>query len=417
MYKWFLVGIFVAFSIIALYLEPKTPPKGDEIHYLLTTHSIVYDHDLAIGNNYENKDYARWINYDLDSHATAGQDGQDYMYHGLGLFPIILAIPYALAGRIGVHLFLIGAFVLLVDQMYKICIENGAGKRLLTITLTIFSFTVPLLNYSFIMFPEMIGALVTLYTLRKRQSLLVGLLPWIHLRFLPIALPLLFTRPKRAAFQSFILIVLYFAFYWFIFGTINPTQTYAQVGINTGTGNIVHNIILALTDSQYGLFFFAPIYLFAFAGLKYLPKKTLLVILAIFVSYTIPVFRYYDWNGGYSPPARYLAPLVPLIIPGAVLYLENHKQLGIRFLFVLLALWSFFAAFVNLFLTNDYGFVYTNGFSEVLNRTWSITHLNVFRFAPMYYPYQTFMTLHIVWFVVALVVVLLLTKIARTKTK
>lgn len=414
MNKWFLASLFCVFALIVLYISPKTPPKGDEIHYLLTAHSLIYDHDLDIGNNYTQRDYSLWTEVEIDSHAVVGQDNGEYMYHGLGLFPIILALPYAIAGRLGVHLFLVGIFILLIHQLYKFSLIIGVKPKMAMLILAIFSLSVPLLNYSFVIFPEVFGALLIIFSLNHKTSSFVGLLPWIHLRFIPITVFLLLNRTKKALVASILLIISYFGFHWLIYGTPNPMQVYAAVGINTATGNILQNIVLSLTDTQYGLLFYSPIYIFGVVGLKYIPKQTRYLIITIFAIYALPVFRYYDWNGGYSPPARYLAGLVPLLIPTTAIYLQKYKGLLIRILFALLTIWSLFAGFVNLFLTKDFGFVYINGFSEVLNRAWSIVHFNIYRVAPVYYPYHTFTLWHVIWLIAAIVLCVVLI-VARNK--
>src|SRR5690606_31400254 len=73
-------------------------------------------------------------------------------------------------------------------------------------------------------------------------------------------------------------------------------------------------------DQKFGLFFYAPAYLFAAAGSWYLLRQSsarffavlLLLIAAAFVGSTT---RLYMWWGGSSAPARFLVPVLPCLAP------------------------------------------------------------------------------------------------------
>ena len=53
----FFVTLVVYFQLIP-YLLYTWAITGDEPHYLLAAHSLVYDHDLDLANNYADQDYA-----------------------------------------------------------------------------------------------------------------------------------------------------------------------------------------------------------------------------------------------------------------------------------------------------------------------------------------------------------------------
>src|ERR687893_61393 len=74
---------------------------GDEPHYLLVSDSMVRDHDLMVLNNYFiETPVHQEMPGDLPDQHVSGQ----YGVHGIGL-PLLLAIPYYVAGTTGAKIF------------------------------------------------------------------------------------------------------------------------------------------------------------------------------------------------------------------------------------------------------------------------------------------------------------------------
>src|SRR5688572_1195567 len=78
------------------------PISGDEPHYLLIADSLSRDRDLLVANNYRSETPVHQATkanlsdpVDISRHTRNG-----FSVHGLGL-PLILVIPYSLAGVIG----------------------------------------------------------------------------------------------------------------------------------------------------------------------------------------------------------------------------------------------------------------------------------------------------------------------------
>src|SRR3989304_2526209 len=59
---------------------------GDEPHYLLAAHSLAFDGDLDLANNYARRDYLSFYgDANLTPHTRPGPNGQAVLTHNLGL--------------------------------------------------------------------------------------------------------------------------------------------------------------------------------------------------------------------------------------------------------------------------------------------------------------------------------------------
>lgn len=393
---------FVIYSLLGIYYINHSPAQGDEAHYLLTTVSIAHDQDIDLTNNYQD------INR-IDHH-TIIRNGKEYLYHGLGLFQVILVPFYQIGGRVGVTIFLSIISALLILNIYKYCASVTKNESLsFWITIAI-GLSLPLSNYSFLVFVETTAALFILASIRIINSqkpnylllaIIIGIIPWLHLRFLSIAFILLIILVyktcntkifKRTAYLiiPIISILGYFLFTKYLYGSFDPTMA-TKEGIFplTTKGNILINMINILIDRSYGLFIFSPIFLFVIPGfILWFKKNKILVLQTIFIItiYLLPVLSYYDWNGGYSPPARYLTPIIPLLIPSIVLFLNQNKDKFIKIIFKIFLGWGILSFYINFLATPNFGFVYMDGGSQIIRWIYQVTHLNLYSYFASYYP-------------------------------
>ncbi|MFQ5408265.1 MAG: glycosyltransferase family 2 protein, partial [Anaerolineales bacterium] len=140
---------------------------GDEPHYLLAAHSLAFDHDLNLRDNYERRDYAAFYALPfLDRHVAVQPDGSERLTHDIGL-PVVIAPAYWLGGRTGVmHLFAITGALLAV-QMFLLGWEvSGRWWAGLAGWLGL-AFSAPLVNYVFLIYPEALGGLLVIWALRR----------------------------------------------------------------------------------------------------------------------------------------------------------------------------------------------------------------------------------------------------------
>src|SRR5690242_8925690 len=115
----FLVSL-VVYVALALWMTGHWIPLGDEPHYLLAAHSLAFDHDLDLANNYAHQDFSSYMHGDtLDPHVKILPDGTQVLNHDLGL-PIVITLPYAIGGRAGVELFLAVFAAVLAVQIFNL---------------------------------------------------------------------------------------------------------------------------------------------------------------------------------------------------------------------------------------------------------------------------------------------------------
>lgn len=327
------------------------PVTGDEPFYLMTTYSILHDHDIDETNNFANHDWLRFypsyplpqgwqgwpnISPNLPPHsATTFRTGL-YSKHGLGI-PVLILVPFALRGRTGVVLLynLMAAGV--AANLYLLTRSVAARHRALIITAILMA-SVPLVTYAFLIFPEMPAALMIIYAVRRLlaptnarwQWALIGLcagyLPWLHSRFVPVvaAIALIFAmRHLRRAWRpalfgivpGALLLALFelysFAFFHYPVPLVRPDRA----GFSSTLGTI-NGFFGSLVDAQWGLLIVAPVYLLAIAALALYLGANLrdgAALLVVLLPYVFVVCKYRVWWGEWGPAARYLTAALPLL--------------------------------------------------------------------------------------------------------
>jgi hypothetical protein len=324
-------------------------PGGDEPHYLIITHSLLADGDLQIENNHLQGDYRPFFGGELrPDYLTRGQNDEIYSIHAPGL-PALLLPAYALAGYAGSVALLCLMSALTALAVFDVA-ALVAGRRAAWFTWAGVCFSVPFIPHAWLLFPEMPGALIVAWSVLwlwqtvglqaaspglqaswALRGAVLGLLPWLHTKFIVLLaifvlaflvrlrdqwrLALWFLVPIGASIAAWL-----YSFH-VIYGTINPEAPY---GDYTRLFVLIENIprgLLGLSfDQKFGLFVYSPLYLFAIAGAWILLTRSdvrflgvlLLVVVAAFVGSTT---RLYMWWGGSSAPARFLVPVIPCLAP------------------------------------------------------------------------------------------------------
>lgn len=422
--RWEPLTVFaLTFAILALftprittYLDPVT---GDEPYYLMTAISIWQDRDLNECNNYrqldENQFYPYfyvnmkqallvppgWLGwssvpYPLPPHpanlvpasreclstnpaiaiSPTSTSTELYSKHGLGLSLLVL-LPFVAGGRLLVVFFLNFLAALLAANVYLFARE-GVGKVLpALLTLAAFAFTVPQMPYSYLIFPELPAALLTLYAFRRIRvlgnnglqvaaiGLCMAFLPWLHYRFAPVSVALFIyfvyqqvRQPSRMRLLNLALVfgqlavsaVLLMIFFYSRYRQIFPDPA-DHAGSSDAAGTMRGAVGLFL-DQQWGLLVAAPIYILAIVGVLLMLeerrwRKDLFWIGLVFVPYFGVVANYAQWWGEWCPPARYLASVLPLLALPFAVSLDVIKNVaykaiyGALMLLSLLTTWGF----------------------------------------------------------------------------
>jgi len=333
--------------------------SGDEPHYLLITHSLLFDRDFDLANNYGRQDYTKYMGPlpVLRPHAIPGlKTGSQYSFHSPGVSILLLPF-YALGsffGRIGLIFFLrfgmslFGA--LLGLELYLFALQEWRKERLALGLWFLFGFTAPVFFYSIHVYPEIIIALFSFTVFRffrfspllsKPKLLLCGLLLslfiWFHaLKYFfllgPLFLYCLWVLIKKHKIRSglayflaspVLIIVLYFWFQYSLYGSLNPTSVSWQGAMDSQQSlGFIKSLLTGIPfrfrietlagyflDQRDGLLFYAPIYFFAFFGLVEIIRRKsrdALWLLFITAPYVL-VSAFLTQRTGYAPQARPLA--------------------------------------------------------------------------------------------------------------
>ncbi len=107
---------------------------------------------------------------------------------------------------------------------------------------------------------------------------------------------------------------------WHFWGTLLTTphgRTGDWQGIVPALRDVGVRLGGLLFDQEYGLLIYAPIYALALAGFVgldgVLVRRILFVVGSYLALVLCPITNVHGWTGGWSPPARMLMPIVPLL--------------------------------------------------------------------------------------------------------
>ncbi len=331
------------FFVTALvYVGFRFLPSGDEPHYLVISQTILKYHSLDVMKDYNNGDYRSFYDSLLIPQVTHNTRGQILAMHDIGA-PIMWLLPYFILGRLGAVLFISVVSVLIVVNIYKFLLIMGISERYAFVTSLAYGIASPMYLYAHLTFVEPIGALVSIYVLRKVfqeklspsdliiASTLLGILPWTHIRFAVIEIPLFFlllyriyrdnklTRvtPYLYYLAPVTLLFLGLEFYnYTLWGTLNPAIDQVNNNSIPGVRNPLPGMLGIFFDQEYGILLNFPMFLFLIVGVVLAAKKQFmfytLSVLVISLPYILAFTTLRHWSGGWCPPARFLMTLLPL---------------------------------------------------------------------------------------------------------
>ena len=335
----------VVFVSTAFYYVYSSPPTGDEPHFLVISQTLLKYHSLNVMLDYTHGDYRTFYPTNLAPHVSYSASGQLLPLHSIGA-PILWLIPYYFWGRLGAVLFISCIAVLIILNIYWLLLIMGISRKYALIVSLAYMLASPVYLYSHLTFIEPIGALLCIYVLRKVlqkeistadilvSSLLLGILPWIHIRFALFEIVLfgaflykLYASNKFKNLKYYVyfllpvvaLFVLFEIYNLKVWGTLNPTIN----EVNDIHGNskpfaaLPFRAILGLLfDQEFGLFISFPVFIFLFMGIVLAMKKQFtrynLLLLALSLPYLLICTTFRIWSGGWSPTARFLIVLLPL---------------------------------------------------------------------------------------------------------
>ncbi|MBN2053343.1 hypothetical protein JW905_00390 [bacterium] len=350
--------------------ETRRHPVGDEPSYLTITHSLVFDHDIIMENNYIEGDYRRFYSGPYPMFTHLGKDGHNYPHHSIGL-PLFLTPVYYL-GSLGSDRFLVMTlrlymamlFAILSHQVFMLSRRIAGNAWHAALAVLVASLSTPLLFYSTEIYPELPAALLLVIAIRiliaghwtVRHNLgmgvLLGILPWLGIKYIPLAavmamlwLLILLRRPRRLAgsmllaIPLLLLLGLYLAFLRQLYGNFSPVSIYTGVEhsapaslqaasvpdlIADFSRNLGERLAYirdlwlgVLLEQRMGLFILAPVFLYALWGMccLFFNHPTRFMVLAVPCAAHITLYGYQANWGGFCPPNRPIITVLPLLIP------------------------------------------------------------------------------------------------------
>ena len=371
------VILFNAGSLVMIYRGATF--SGDEPHYLIISHSLLYDGDFDLANNYAQKDYARYMLFsgEISPHVVVGAKPESrYSFHSPGISLLLLPF-YALGSlfpgkafaaviRLGMSLW--GA--LFAVQIYLLARRRSQNENPALGLWFLAAFTAPVFFYAIHVYPEIVVAFLALAVYRLLQDspslsagrvavcgLFLGSFIWFHaLKYLALFAPLflygLWTVRRKAAPRSVLLlyilvpavvIFLYLQFQHALYGTYSlfavswaRTMTAAKGGSLGLAGSLLSSVPIRggletlagyFLDQRDGLLFYSPLYLFSFFGAWEMFRKKrqeLLLLLFLGMPYVL-LSAFLTQRSGYAPQARPLVAVIWVMIIALGYFLRENR--------------------------------------------------------------------------------------------
>ena len=352
------------------------PPDGDEPYYLLMTHSLAYDGDVDLTDNYARQDWRHFTDRPIEPQPgdPVGPEGELYSRHNM-LVPLVLAPAYRVAGKAGAMAMMAAmaaALAWVTLHLGRHYVPERPGPALLAWAAV--AFASPLVLYSYQMWVEVPAALLALLALDQilalerlrlagwgtRQWLGIGLpvllLPLVKLRFMLLAVPLLVLawwysgRPKKALILLGILLVVLggglLLHNQLLYDNPLKIHTWQELELYQYTlGDYLEGAVGIFWDSAFGLFAATPLWLLLLPAAIVLFRpggsdgerrgarraRRLPVHLGILtLPYLAVVLPRPEWYGGWSPPFRYAVVALPLLGLCLAPLLADRRRPGAR---------------------------------------------------------------------------------------
>jgi hypothetical protein len=365
--------------------------SGDDPHYQMIAHSLVFDGDLDLSNDYSDRtNLVGAGTLAPEAHAIPGRGGQLRPVHDVGL-PVLFAPYFAIAYRIAEHspewipprlmararltpplvlrhllsLAMTALTGLLAVLLFRVCRSAFQSHAPALFWILLFVLSPPLLSHAYVFFTELPTALLvaacwlTLNTpfhqSRLRTALLgagVGFLLLLHIRnvglvfgLIILCLARIWRLERRTAHAGWFLAPIV------VFGLIRTivnvvfwgslvTGPHAGLALPSGVvatiTEVTTRVFGLLVDQEHGLLPYAPIYLLVLPGFFFLRKtdkksfaEACLIILAYLVPVLVPSLNRHGWDGGWSPAARFLVPIAPILVVVGLRYLSRLPRIPI----------------------------------------------------------------------------------------
>jgi hypothetical protein len=342
-------------------------PTGDEPHYLVISQTLLRYHSLDVTLDYAHRDYKAFYPGPLGpfQHTSPNKWGKLLPLHSIGA-PILWLIPFAIAGRLGTLFFMSLVSLFIIFNLYLLFVSLGIQRNYAFLTSLGIALASPIWVYSHHNFVEPIAALLCIYIIRALfqehlraldvlgSSVALGMLSWIHIRFALFEIVLCcfllarvyqenrFHKIKTylyAFLPMFGLFLIFEAYNFSVWGSLNPMANQANSGELPFDVAPWRGLLGLFLDQEYGLLTNFPIFLFLLGGIILALKKRFLrfnvLLLLLSVPYIVTIASFHNWDGAISPPARFMAVLVPPLAFYLALALQRAHSWVMNGLFLL----------------------------------------------------------------------------------
>ena len=350
---------------------------GDEPHYLAIAHSIAFDGDLDVANNYgANEPLVGGGVLQPEAHVRPGSGGVARPVHDIGLpgvfAPFVrLAVPLTHAltrivpestmrrARLNpsvlyrhiLSLAMIALAAILAGLLFDALVTLGASAGAALGTAALLMLSPPLLIFSVLFFTELLSALVCFaifsgICLRESRGTArwwwlgcaTGFLFLLHARNVGLVIPLTalalhalhglrdpLRRREAVAFVSgtALLVAVRVAVNYVFWGAF-LSGPHARPGEWPGWGSLIGEMATRLAgllvDQEFGILIYAPMYALVIWGAVSLVRAkrdlafSIFLVVGVYVGLLIcPLTNAHGWAGGWNPAARFLTPITPLL--------------------------------------------------------------------------------------------------------
>jgi hypothetical protein len=402
-------------------LDPLT---GDEPFYVMTSISLIEDHDVDEQNNYDRRDYYRfypalgptsdgWPSYPdpLPPHQSHTERAGLYSKHGLGM-AVLVAVPYELGGRTLALILLAGIAAVLAANMTLLAARYTPNPALALLVAIALSLTNPLFSFSLLIFPELTAGLLIVYATRRvlevhnnhwqwlAASACAAALPWLHYRLAPISAVLAvvaivkfrtrWTRQTALVAAAIPVVSAVTLFWWYQHLYGRPLPPAADHAGFSGVAGTLNGLAGTFLDQQWGAVIHNPLLLLAaaaFVPFALARRHDALILGAVVAPYLIVIANYRVWWGEWNPPARYLTDVVPLAAAPLAWWLDRIER---QWRWVLAVLFAIPAAAVMATFVADPQWMYNHpdGTSRLLETWHAWTGLDLTSAVPSYVFYS-----------------------------